>query len=144
MRRESPPELQEQTDNDEGRLENGVQISECEQPGQEERRRKPWAASSSSSCGAACYACCGVMLRRHNFDAFLKRSGKRQPQELIRHWIRTMTRNSLLDEKSLWTVPITAEFKAAKKCRKNGLQLLRGWRAPSGENPPKLRRSVLR
>ena len=31
-------------------------------------------------CGAACYACCGVLQRRHNFDVFLKRIiGKRQP-----------------------------------------------------------------
>ena len=31
-------------------------------------------------CGAACYACCGVLQRRHTFDPFLKRIiGKRQP-----------------------------------------------------------------
>ena len=28
-------------------------------------------------------------------DAFLKRFGKRQPHELVRHWIRTATRNIL-------------------------------------------------
>ena len=31
-------------------------------------------------------------------DAFLKCFGKRQPQELVRHWIRKATRNSLSDE----------------------------------------------
>ena len=45
--------------------------------------------------GAACYACCGVLHRRHNFEAFLKCFGKRQPQELDRHSIRTATRNCL-------------------------------------------------
>ena len=49
-------------------------------------------------CGAACSARCGVLQRRHGFDAFLKRLGKRQPQELIRHWIRTATRHSLSDD----------------------------------------------
>ena len=36
-------------------------------------------------CGAACYASCAVLQRRHNFDAFLKRLGIRQPKVLIRH-----------------------------------------------------------
>ena len=49
-------------------------------------------------CGAACSARCGVLQRRHNFDAFLKRLGKRQPQELVRHWLGTATRNSLSDD----------------------------------------------
>ena len=32
------------------------------------------------TCVAGCYACCGVLQRRHNFDPFLKRIiGKRQP-----------------------------------------------------------------
>ena len=48
--------------------------------------------------GAACSARCGVLQRHHNFDAFLKRLGKRQPQELVRHWIRTATRHSLSDD----------------------------------------------
>ena len=33
-------------------------------------------------CAAVCYK------RRHDFDAFLKHFGKRQPQELVRHWTR--------------------------------------------------------
>ena len=49
-------------------------------------------------CGAACSARWGVLQRRHSFDAFLKRLGKRQSQELVRHWIRTSTRNSLSDD----------------------------------------------
>ena len=50
------------------------------------------------ACGAACFACCGVLQRRHNFDAFLTRAGKRQPKELVRHWIRTATRDNLSDD----------------------------------------------
>ena len=50
------------------------------------------------ACGAACFACCGVLQRRHNFDAFLTRPGKRQPQKFVRHWIRTAARNSLSDD----------------------------------------------
>ena len=73
--------------------------------------------------GAACYARCGVLQRRHNFDAFLKRFGKRQPQGLVRHWIRTATRNSKSDYglcrlTSRMTVWITAKFKAAKNAEK--------------------------
>ena len=49
-------------------------------------------------CSAACYACCGVLQRRHNFDAFLRRFGKRQPQVLVRHWLGTATRSSLSDD----------------------------------------------
>ena len=49
-------------------------------------------------CGAACSARCGVLQRHHNFDAFLKRHGKRQPQELVRRWIRTATRHSSSDD----------------------------------------------
>ena len=33
-------------------------------------------------CGAACSVRCGVLQRRHNSDAFLKRLGKRQPQSV--------------------------------------------------------------
>ena len=71
-------------------------------------------------CGATCHACCGVLQRRHHFDAFLRRSGKRQPQELVRRWLGTATRNNLSDDSSIWTftcrmtVSITAEFKGAK------------------------------
>ena len=48
-------------------------------------------------CGAACYAWCGVLQRRHNFDAFLKRFGTHHPLELVRHWIRTATSGNLSD-----------------------------------------------
>ena len=37
------------------------------------------------ACGAACCACCRVLQRRHNFDAFLTHSNKRQPKEFVRH-----------------------------------------------------------
>ena len=49
-------------------------------------------------CVAACSARCCVLQRRHNFDAFLKRLGKRQLQELVRHWIRTATHHSSSDD----------------------------------------------
>ena len=49
-------------------------------------------------CDPAHCACCGVLQRRRSFDAFLKRFGKRQPQELVRHWTRTATRNSFSDD----------------------------------------------
>ena len=49
-------------------------------------------------CASACYACCGVLQRRHSFDEFAKRIGKRQPQEVVRHWLGTETRDSLLDD----------------------------------------------
>ena len=84
-------------------------------------------------CGLACCACCGVLQRRHNFEAFLQRFGKRQSHVLVRHWLGTATRN-----KPVWTfacpmtLPITVKFKAAKNTEKKGLQLLRGWRAPKG------------
>ena len=49
-------------------------------------------------CGLACCACCGVLQRRHLFDALLQRFGKRQSQVLVRHWLGTATRNSLSDD----------------------------------------------
>ena len=73
-------------------------------------------------CSAACYACIGAPQRRPNFDGLLKRCGKRQPQELVRHCLRTATRDSLSDYSlstlpSRMTVSITAIFEA-DKCRK--------------------------
>ena len=40
-------------------------------------------------CGVVCYACCGVLQRRHRFNAFLKRFRKREPQRLVRHRLGT-------------------------------------------------------
>ena len=73
------------------------------------------------ACGLACCACCGVLQRRHNFDAFLKRLGSGHACKLTLNWLGTATRNSL---QSMWTftypmtVSITAKFKAAKNAEK--------------------------
>ena len=87
-------------------------------------------------CDAACYACFAVLQRRHNFDTFLRRFGKRQPQELVRHWIRTATRNSLSDDSLCGHVHVPwqcrSRLNSKRKVPKNGLQLLRGWQAPCG------------
>ena len=58
----------------------------------------PVANAGMCECGPACCACCGVLQRRHNFDAFLHRFGKRQSQVLVRHWHGTATRNSSSDD----------------------------------------------
>ena len=63
-------------------------------------------------------------------DAFLKCFGKRQPKELVRHWIRKATRNSLSDEslcrhlRLAWQCRSRLNSKLTKKS-KNGPQLLR-------------------
>ena len=49
-------------------------------------------------CGPACCACCGVLQRRHNFDAFLKRLESRHACKLTLNWLGTATRNSLSDD----------------------------------------------
>ena len=49
-------------------------------------------------CGRACCACCGVLQRRHNFDAFLKRLGSRHACKITLSWLGTATRNSLSDD----------------------------------------------
>ena len=43
-------------------------------------------------------ACCGVLQRRHNSDAFLKRLGSRHACKLTLNWVGTATRNSLSDD----------------------------------------------
>ena len=74
--------------------------------------------------GAACDACCGVLQRRHNFDAFLKRLGSRHACKLTLNWLGTATRNSLSGDSPgghftcPMTVSITAKFKAAKNNEK--------------------------
>ena len=79
-------------------------------------------------------ACCGVLQRRHNSDAVLKRLGSRHECKLTLNWLGTATRNSSSDESLCghlpvpWTVSTQLNSKLQKK-RKNGLQLLSGWRA---------------
>ena len=49
-------------------------------------------------CGAACYTCCGVPQRLHNFGAFLKRFGSRHACKLTPNWLGAATRNRLSDD----------------------------------------------
>ena len=89
--------------------------------------------------GAACCACCGVPQRRHNFYAVLRRLGKHQPQELVRHWLGTATRNSAYQMTFYVDTYVSHDSvnhgyiqSCKKKAETNGLQLLRVWRAICG------------
>ena len=49
-------------------------------------------------CVWSCVACCSVLQRRHNSDAFLKRLRSRHACKLTLNWLGTATRNSSSNE----------------------------------------------
>ena len=51
-------------------------------------------------------ACCGVLQRRHNSDAVLKRLGSRHACKLTLNWLGTATRNSLSDDSLCGHLPV--------------------------------------